>query len=454
MRRFLPGDGTSAPVPARPARVVVVGGGFGGFNALKRLAKLLGPERAELTLVAPTDYLLYSPLLPEVATGVLDPRDIAVSTRQALPRVKLVLGHLTTVDFDSHELSVTGPDGDTTLEWDKLILAPGSVTRQFDIPGVDEHAYGLKTLSEAVYIRNHVLAQLDAADALPDTPEGRRERAERLTVVAVGAGYTGTEFVAQMQKWITGIASRWASVDPDEVRWLLVDVADAVLPELGPRLGKEALAVLAERGVDVRLGVSVASATATSVTLTDDEVVPSRTLVWGAGVAASPIIARLGLPTDRGRLVVGADMTVPGISDVWAIGDAAAVPDIAADPSKPTPPTAQHAQRQGVAVARNVAASLGVGQARPYKHKDLGLVADLGGFDGVAKPLGVPLTGPVAKFVARGYHLYALPTVSARVRVATDWLYSSVLPTRVVNLAQVRSEDALIKKAQGIDLYE
>ncbi|OZE39633.1 pyridine nucleotide-disulfide oxidoreductase [Rhodococcus sp. 05-2254-6] len=454
MRRFLPGFGTSSPVPARPARVVVVGGGFGGFNALQRLTKLLGPDRAVLTLVAPTDYLLYSPLLPEVATGVLDPRDIAVSTRQALPRVKLVLGHVTTVDFDARELTVIGPDGDSTLEWDKLILAPGSVTKQFDIPGVDEHAYGLKTLSEAVYIRNHVLAQLDAADALPDTPEGRSERAERLTVVAVGAGYTGTEFVAQMQNWVKGIASRWASVDPDEVRWVLVDVADAVLPELGARLGKEALAVLAERGVDVRLGVSVASATATSVTLTDDEVIPSRTLVWGAGVAASPLIARLGLPTAGGRLVVGADMTVPGVEDVWAIGDAAAVPDLAADPSKPTPPTAQHAQRQGVAVARNVAASLGVGQARPYKHTDLGLVADLGGFDGVAKPLGIPLTGPVAKFVARGYHLYALPTVSARVRVATDWLYSSVLPTRVVNLAQVRSEDALIKKAQAIDLYD
>ncbi|MDZ7930231.1 MAG: FAD-dependent oxidoreductase [Rhodococcus sp. (in: high G+C Gram-positive bacteria)] len=257
---------------------------------------------------------------------------------------------------------------------------------QFDIPGVDKHAYGLKTLSEAVYIRNHVLAQLDAADALPDT---RRKAGG--TAPSGGRwgrwakSYTGTEFVAQMQNWVRGIASRWASVDPDEVRWVLVDVADAVLPELGKRLGKEALAVLAERGVDVRLGVSVASATATSVTLTDDEVIPSRTLVWGAGVAASPLIAQLGLPTAGGRLVVRADMTVPEVSDVWAIGDAAAVPDLAADPSKPTPPTAQHAQRQGVAVARNVAASMGVGQARPYKHTDLGLVADLGGFDGVAK---------------------------------------------------------------------
>lgn len=439
---------TSGPLPATPARVVVVGGGFGGFHALRKLQKLLEPERASLTLVAPTDYMLYSPLLPEVATGVLDPRDIAVSTRQTLRRTKTVIGHVTAVDFDRKTLRVDGMNGESEVEWDRLILAPGSVTRQFDIPGVAENAHGLKTLSEATFIRNHVLAQLDAADALPDTPDGRAERQERMTVVAVGAGYTGTEFVAQMQNWLKCIAARWTSIDPEEVRWLLIDLAPAVLPELGEELGKEALGILKERGVEVKLEVTVESATDTAVTLTDGSVVPSRTLVWGAGVAASPLIGELGLPTEKGRLVVDADLTVPGVPDVWALGDAAAVPDLAADPSKPTPPTAQHAQRQGVRAARNVAASLGVGESKDYKHKDLGLVADLGGFDGVAKPLGVKLKGPVAKTVARGYHLYALPTAAARVRVATDWLYNSVLPSRVVNLDQVRAEDALIAKAQ------
>lgn len=440
----------TAPLPLVPAKIVVVGGGFGGFHALRKLQKLLAPERASLTLVAPNDYMLYSPLLPEVATGVLDPRDIAVPIRQTLRRTSTVIGHVSSVDFDEHLLCVEGREGVTEIKWDKLILAPGSVTRQFDIPGVAENAHGLKTLSEATFIRNHVLAQLDAADSLPDTPAGQAERIERLTVVAVGAGYTGTEFVAQMQNWIKGIATRWTSIDPNDIRWLLVDLAPAVLPELGEDLGKEALGVLKERGVEVRLEVTVESATATSVTLTDGTVVPSRTLVWGAGVAPSPLIAKLGLPTEKGRLVVDADLSVPDVSDVWAIGDAAAVPDLAADPSKPTPPTAQHAQRQGIRVARNVAASLGVGESEPYAHKDLGLVADLGGFDGVAKPLGVPLKGPVAKFVARSYHLYALPTAGARVRVATDWLYNSILPTRVVNLDQVRSEDALIAKAQGM----
>jgi NADH dehydrogenase len=281
---------------------------------------------------------------------------------------------------------------------------------------------------------------------------------ERLTVVAVGAGYTGTEFVAQNQRWLRMVASRWTSIDPAQIRWLLVDVAPQVLPELGPRLGRAALRLLADRGVEVRLGVSVASATATSVTLTDGDTVATRTLVWGAGVAPSPLVAALNLPTSRGRLVVDADLSVPGVADVWAAGDAAAVPDIADSVRSDgtfqiTAPTAQHAQRQGVVLARNIAATLGVGRAKQYRHRDLGLVADLGGTAAVARPLGIPLTGPVAKLIARGYHLYALPTVSARVRVATDWLYASILPTRVVQLDNVRAEDALIGSAQATGIY-
>ncbi|NYJ73599.1 FAD-dependent oxidoreductase [Allobranchiibius huperziae] len=407
-----------------------MGAGFAGFHTLRRLERTLSPEQASLVLVAPSDYLLYSPLLPEVATGVLDPRDIAVSLRQTLRRTTPVFGHVTDVDFASRTLTVLGRDGKPEQQrWDRLVLTPGSVTREFDIPGVAEHARGLKTLEEATFLRNHVLGQLDLADALPDTPAGRQQRQELLTVVAVGAGYTGTEFVAKMQNWMYGIADRWSSFGPDDVRWLLIDLAPHVLPELGPRLGAEAMKVLHHRGVEVRLTVSVVSATATSVTLTDGDVISTRTLVWSAGVAPSPLIATLGLPTTKGRLVVNDDLSVPGHTHVWALGDSAAVPDLTqgalADGSRPvTAPTAQHAQRQGHTAARNVAASLGVGQSRPYRHRDLGLVADLGGTQGVAKALGVPLTGPIAKVTARGYHLFALPSAAAKVRVATDWLYA------------------------------
>jgi NADH dehydrogenase len=279
-----------------------------------------------------------------------------------------------------------------------------------------------------------------------------------LTVVAVGAGYTGTEFVAQAQRWLRRIEWRWDRTRASDVRWVLVDLAPAVLPELGPRLGAHALRVLHDRGVDVRLRTSVATAEDTRVVLTDGTTIGTRTLVWGAGVVASPLITGLGLPTRRGRLVTATDLSVPGADGVWAAGDAAAVPDLAADGTadgqRPdTQPTAQHAQRQGVALGRNIAAALGHGTARPYRHHDLGLVADLGGFDAVARPLGIPLTGPVAKLVTRGYHLYALPAMSNRIRVASDWLYQSALPPDETQLSVVREEDARLATAQATAIY-
>jgi NADH:ubiquinone reductase (H+-translocating) len=437
-------------------RVVVVGGGFAGFSALRHLQRHLHPDAAELVVVNPTDYLLYSPLLPEVATGVVEARHIAVSLRRALPRVRLVLGRVTGVDLAARTVRVqpvAGAGEPTDLTWDRLALVPGSVTRQVPVPGVPEHGRGLKTLVEAVFLRDHLLQQLDLADAQPDTPDGRAERRALLTVVAVGAGYTGTEVVAQTQRWLRTIERRWDRTRAGDVRWILVDAAAAVLPELGPDLGRRALDLLRRRGVDVRLGTAVASADETAVRLTDGTTVATRTLLWGVGVVASPLIGELGLPTRRGRLVVDETLGLPGHPDVWSAGDAAAVPDLAArraggDPPD-TPPTAQHAQRQGTVLGRNVAASLGVGSPRAYRHRDLGLVADLGGWDAVAKPLGVPLTGPLAKVVTRGYHLYALPAMANRVRVATDWLFQTVLPPESTQLSVVRPEDARLAAAQG-----
>ncbi len=462
LRAIRPGGGTAgqavASPPRRRPRVVVVGGGFAGFHALRHLQRHLPRDSAELVLVTPNDYLLYSPLLPEVATGVVEARHVAVSLRRTLPRVRLVLGRVSDVDLGTRMVTVSRADLEQRLDWDHLVLVPGSVTRQFDIPGVPEHARGLKTLVEAVYLRDHLLEQLDLADAQPDTEAGRAARAEMLTVVAVGAGYTGTEFVAQAQRWLTRIERRWDRTRARDVRWVLVDVAPAVLPELGPRLGEHALRVLHDRGVDVRLRTSVASAENTSVTLTDGTTISTRTLVWGAGVVASPLVMGLGLPTRKGRLVTDPDLSVPGTDGLWAAGDAAAVPDLAArgiaDGGLPdTPPTAQHAQRQGVALGRNIAAALGHGRARPYRHTDLGLVADLGGLDAVARPLGILLTGPVAKVVTRGYHLYALPATSNRVRVALDWVFQSVLPPDETQLSVVREEDARLATAQATAIY-
>jgi len=446
---------------AQRAQVVVVGGGFAGLYALRRLERLLPPDAADLVLVSPTDHLVYSPLLPDVTASTLEPRHIAVSLRQVLPRTRLVLGQARSADRAERTvdvaLSLHGvEEGTLVLPVDRLLLAPGSVTRRFPIPGVAEQAHGVKTITEAVFVRDHLITQLDIADSLPRDPAYDAERRERMTVVAVGAGYTGTEVVAQTHRWLTRIASRWTHLDVSDVRWILVDLAPTVLPELGPRLGAYALSVLRERGIDVRLGVSVASADAHAITLTDGTVVPSRTLIWSAGIAASPLMATLGLPLRGGRLLTDAHMCAA--EGIWAVGDAAAVPDLArrgrpGEPDPVTAPTAQHAQRQGKVVGCNIGASLGHGRSRAYRHKDLGLVADLGGSNAVAKPLGVELTGLPAKAVARGYHLLALPSMSNRVRVATDWLLHAVLPPQAASLSLIRPEDALIPTAQRTEGY-
>ncbi|MCI2238500.1 NAD(P)/FAD-dependent oxidoreductase [Paenibacillus sp. TRM 82003] len=440
-------------------RVVIVGGGFAGLYAGKKLEKLLPASTAELVIVSPTDHLTYSPLLPDVTASVLEPRHVAVSLRQSLPRHRLVVGHVTSVDVEAKTITISRGESDAdpqVMSYDRLLLAPGSVTRRFPIPGVAESARGVKTITEAAFVRDHLVNQLDAADSLPDDPRFDAERAERMTVVAVGAGYTGTEIVAQTQRWLKRVADRWSKIDVDDVKWLLIDVAPAVLPELGPRLGQYALSAMKARGIDVRLGVSVASVEGNVINLTDDTAVPSRTLIWNAGIVANPLMGTLGLPLERGRLVVDAQMKVT--DDVWAVGDAAAVPDLAKEkpadgPQPVTPPTAQHAQRQGTAVGQNIAASFGIGQAKDYVHKDLGLVADLGGLTAVAKPLGVELTGLPAKIVARGYHLFALPSMANRVRVLTDWALHAVLPPQAVALNQTRSEDALISTAQNTEIY-
>ena len=449
---------------ATRAQVVVIGGGFAGLHALRRLERVLPPEAADLVLVSPTDYLVYSPLLPDVVASALEPRHVAVSLRQVLRRTRLVLGHALSADRADRTVDVgpseRGGDGTVSLAWDRLLVAPGSVTRRFPIPGMSEQAHGVKTLTEALFLRDHLLTQLDIADSLPREPAFDAERRERLTVVAVGAGYTGTEVVAQTHHWLRRVASRWTHLDVSDVRWVLVDVSATVLPELGPRLGAYALSVLRRRGVEVRLGVSVASVERQTVTLTDGTVVACRTLVWSAGIAGSPLMATLGLPLDRGRLLTDAQMRAD--EGIWAVGDAAAVPDLARQPGrrsgqqKPPPvtaPTAQHAQRQGNVVGHNIAASLGHGRARAYRHKDLGLVADLGGSKAVAKPLGIEITGLPAKVVARGYHLMALPSMGNRVRVLSDWALDALLPPQSAGLAVVRPEDALIATAQSTGIY-
>jgi NADH dehydrogenase len=403
------------PTPSRPS-VVVVGGGFAGFFAARTLERLLPPGAADLTLISATDHLCYSPLLPEVAAGRLEPRRIAVPLHARLRRARVVQGTVEDVDFDRRTLSFSASgDAADELSWDRLALTTGSVTRTFPTPGLESHGLGLKNLVEADYMHDHVLRQLELADSTRD-PEERRAR---LTFVVVGAGYAGTETAAQLQWMTIRQLDSFPRLSRDELRWVLMDLAPAVLPEMGPRLSRAALGVVRRRGMDVRLETTVTAMDDDGVTLSDGSRLPTRTVLWTVGVTPPPLVAALGLPVNRGRLVVDDHLRLT--DGVWAAGDSAAARDPFSDAGHDYPPTAQNAQRQGVVIGRNIAASLGHGTPRAYRHRDLGLVADLGRTSAVARPLGISLTGLPAKVVTKAYHLFALPAAGNRLRVAGDW---------------------------------
>ncbi|MFF9064015.1 NAD(P)/FAD-dependent oxidoreductase [Streptomyces sp. NPDC014891] len=433
-------------------RILVVGAGFAGVACVRRLERRLAEREAQLTLLSPFSYQLYLPLLPQVAAGVLTPQSVALSLRRSeRHRTRIVPGGVVGVDTAAKVCVVRTIAGEYVTEpYDHLVLAPGSVTRSFDIPGLAEHARGMKTLAEAVYIRDHVIAQLDLADASNDEDE----RAARLRFVVVGGGYAGTETAACLQLLTHNAAKRYPRIDPKLIKWHLVDIAPRLMPELGDKLGAAATDILTKRGIEVSLGVSVASVDDEAVTLTDGRVLPSRTLIWTAGVAASPLIGTLGAETFKGRLVVSAEMAVPGLDGVWALGDAAAVPDLAkGEEGAICPPTAQHAMRQGKAVADNLVSTLRREPTHPYVHKDLGLVVDLGGMDGVSKPLGVELHGAPAQAVARAYHWGALRTNVAKTRVMTNWLLNAVAGDDFVRTGFLASKSGTLRDFEYTDAY-
>ena len=408
---------------SRP-HVVVVGAGFAGHQAAHRLSKLAA-GRAHISVVNPTDYFLYAPLLPEVATGVLEPRRVAVSLSGTLPGVRLVLGDVDGIDLDRRVVSYTNPEGMAgTLGYDRLVLAVGSVNRLLPIPGVNRYAHGFRGLGEALYLRDTLIRQIELADGADDD-----EARARTTFVVAGAGYTGTEVAAAGVLFTEALARQHPGLGDVRPRWLLLDIADRVLPGLDERMSRDAAEVLRRRGIDVRLRMSVAQACPDGVRLSDGSFVPTRTLVWCVGVRPDPLVADLGLETHQGRLVVDEYLTVPGHPEVFACGDAAAVPDLTR-PGEITAMTAQHAVRQGKAAASMVAASYGNGERRPYRHRDLGFVVDLAGREAVANPLGLPLAGLPAKAVTRGYHLLSIP--GNRIRVGSDWLLGALLPRQAV----------------------
>jgi NADH dehydrogenase len=425
-----------------------VGGGFAGLGVLRHLEARLPADAVDLELISPTDHLLYTSLLPQVCTGEVEPRHLAIPLRGSLRRTELRTGHAVDVDAARKTITVVDANGASEVGWDRLVLAPGSLTRTFDIPGLAQHGLGLKNLAEAVYLRDHVLRQLEYASTCPDPAERRA----RCTFVVCGAGYTGTELAAQMRLFTVDALAYFPRLDPADLRWILLDQAARVLPELDEALGAGAARVLRERGVDVRPETSVTRVEPDSVTLSSGETVPAHTLVWCAGVTPNPLMEKVGTETRKGRLVVDEYLNVPGATGVFALGDAAAVPDVTRG-GAPAGQTAQHAVRQGAAAGRNVAASLGYGKAGSYRHRDLGFVVDLGGGAAVANPLGLHLSGAPAAVVTRAYHLFALGAGTNRAHVACDWLLAAAFPEQVVQLGFLPPRHATIAQIEDTRLY-
>ena len=331
-------------------------------------------------------------------------------------------------------VSWDGPEGASgQVGYDHLILSAGSVDKLLPIPGVADYAHGFRSLKEAMNLHDHIVRQLELA-AVASDPE---ERMARCTFVVVGGGYTGTEVTAHGQLMTLRLVKTMPGLDGHQIRWMLLDNGTRLLQGLDQRLSETVERVLRRRGVEVLTGESVAQASDGYVKLTTGEKVQTRSLIWCVGVRADPFVDGLALATKRGRLVVDEFMGVPGADGIYACGDCAAVPDLTR-PGQICGMTAQHAQRQGKQVARNVAASIGTGKAKPYRHRDLGFLVDLGGLAGAANPLHIPLSGAAANAVTRGYHLSAMS--GNRMRVLTDWALNAVTPQEESSVTAISAD--------------
>ena len=400
--------------------VVIAGGGFAGASAARRLERLMPKQSARLLLVNDVNFLLYTPFLPEAAAGTLEPRHVVTPLRDILKRTNLRLGAVCGHDPERRTVTVqTHEDEVEELAYDQFLVAVGSVSRSLPVPGLHEHAIGFKSLADAIWLRNHVIETLEQANATED-PERQREL---LTYVFVGGGYSGLEALAELQDFAADAMDRYPRARLRGMRWILVEAMDRVLPEVPPDLAGYALRELRGRGIDVRLGTRLDEAGADSALLSTGERIPTRTIVWTAGVAPHPSLASLALPLDeRGKVRVDEYMRVEGLSGVWAIGDCAAVPDPGKDGRGPCPPTAQHAVRQGPAVAHNIAAELGVAtRPRRFGYRARAAFVNLGRYKAVGKLGPASFRGFIAWWMARTYHMSQIPGAARKIRAVVDW---------------------------------
>ena len=432
-----------------PTRIVIAGGGLVGLTVAQRLERHFarGDQlRVHATLVSPENAMTYQSLLPEVASGMLEPRHVVVPLREALPRTEVVTGWLTDVDADGKVATVQPHEGpDRELRYDHLVLALGSSTKVLPVPGLEEKAIGFQSVAEALYLRNHVLERMETAQSTPDRDVRRRA----LTFVFVGGGYSGVEAIGELQDMAIDACRFFPNLEPKDLRWLLVEATGRILPMVDESLARYAEEALRSRGVDVRLETVLESAE-DGLTLSDGTTVEADTLVWAAGVQPSTLPAQLGLPVSAsGAVQVDATLQVSGgqgvVEGLWAAGDGAAVPDL--EGGGVCPPSAQYALRQARQLADSLAAVVRGQQPGEFRFRQLGEMITIGRHDGVAQLLGYDLRGFLPWWIRRLYHVGRIPRWERKLRVWIDWTVSLAFPRDVVSLGSLEHPEAPFRTA-------
>jgi NADH dehydrogenase len=403
---------------ARPTRILVLGGGFAGIYTARRLEKrLAGDPGVEITLVNRDNFFLFTPMLHEIAASDLDITNIVSPVRKLLRKTSFIEADIESIDLARKRVTIAhGSEPHThELECDHLVLALGSVTNFFSLPGLEEQAITMKTLGDAVLLRNRMIAFLEEAD----TECAVGERTGLLTFVVAGGGFAGVETVAGINDFLRDAVRFYRHIGEANLRVVLVHSGEVILPELGDELGRYAQQKLAARGVEIRTGARVAALTNEGVRLSTGEVIEARTLVWTAGTSPHPKLSTLPCQKDRGRIVVNEFLEVPYQANVWALGDCAVVPN--PKTGKPHPPTAQHAIREARTAADNIVAAIRGGRKRRFEFATIGQLAAIGRRTGVAKVFGVKFSGFTAWWLWRTIYLSKLPRFEKKLRVALDW---------------------------------
>jgi NADH dehydrogenase len=419
---------------------LIVGGGFGGALAARTLERKMRGRRHRAAIVSPENFLLFSPLLPEAASGTIEPRHAVIPLRELLKTTEVVVGRVTAFDPDNRTAVVVNAIGETReVTFDSAVIAPGSVPATFPIPGLIEHAVGFKTLQDAIWLRNRVLRQLDAAEVTPD-PALRREL---LTFTFVGGGYAGVEALAELDSLARDAVRAYGRLGRNDMRWVLIEAQDSLLPGLASRLAAFTRKVLTNRGVEVYTGTRLTSCVDSVVETSDPSIPPYRsgTIVWTAGQRPADLAAAWGLPTtESGFVPVDSAMRIAGHHGLYAVGDFAAVPD---PDGGIAPSTAQHAMRQAVVAGTNVAADAGVGTPTTFTYRNRGLAVTLGKRQGTAQVKSLTFTGPLAWWMGRSYHLLMMPGIGRKVRIVFDWTISLFFRRDVSQLGQLGTPSPL-----------